>query len=413
MKRKVGIIGAGASGVMAAIRAAELGAEVTLYEHKIPGKKILVTGNGKCNLGNMLMTKECYYSSEIERVEKCLNQFGVKETISFFDEIGLCIKEKNGYLYPLAEQASVVVKVLMNRLNQLKVSIVEEKVILVDTVKNKRQGKAVTVVSEAGRCYYDAVIIACGSKASPKTGSDGSGYEIAKKLGHKLKPVLPALVQLRCSDKFCKELAGIRAESRIHIFDGKKEITMEEGELQLTDYGISGIPVFQLSGLVNRYLYQNKNASLTARINFFPQFTDKEFAMLCDKRLRNKDDISMEELFYGLHNQKLIKMLLRKVGLKSDNKLKEVDIKKIDRFFEECRNLEMHIVESNGYENAQVCTGGVNLKEVSDDLESKLAPNIYFAGEILDVDGRCGGYNLQWAWTSGFIAGEAAAGKKI
>ncbi|MBQ7775158.1 MAG: NAD(P)/FAD-dependent oxidoreductase [Lachnospiraceae bacterium] len=414
MKRRIAIIGGGASGMMAAITAAKQGAEVTIYEHMRLGKKILATGNGKCNLSNLYMTKDCFYSHDMKRLEKCLNRFGTEETIAFFEKQGLCIKERNGYLYPLAEQAAVVLQVLENCVKRAGISVIyEAKVEDVQPITKARPGRRVLVKIEASKDFYDAVIIACGSKAAPKTGSDGSGYTFAKQLGHKLVPVLPSLVQLRCSDSFCKAIAGIRSDALIHIYADGKLLCEEQGELQLTDYGISGIPVFQLSGSVNRYLYANKKATLVAKINFLPQMNEQEFQSFVQKRMKlAKEERIVEEFFCGVLNQKLMQLFIKLVGLKPDMPVSKTDKTKLRQVFELCRGFEMHITESNGFENAQVCTGGVDLREVTDDLESVYAPNVYFAGEILDVDGRCGGYNLQWAWTSGHIAGLAAASEK-
>lgn len=406
MRRKVAVIGGGAAGMTAAIEAARAGAEVTVYEHLKLGKKILATGNGKCNLGNLDLKPEYYHSSCMDRVRLCLDRFGIDQTIAFFEGMGLCLKEKNGYLYPLAEQAAVVLQLLEAELQRRKV-----KVLLEENIEAIRPGRSILIKTKNGKAFYDAVILACGSKAAPKTGSDGSGYDLAKSLGHKIQPILPSLVQLRCHDSFCKSLAGIRSEARIHIYEGKKQLFMEQGELQLTDYGISGIPVFQLSGAVNRYLYQNPKAELVAKVDFFPELSEKAYKELQEKRLKCfADERSVEDFFRGMLNQKLMQLLIKLAGLKPEQAVKQADKKKLAQVFALCRGLEFHIKESNGFENAQVCTGGVDLREVTDELESVYAKNVYFAGELLDVDGRCGGYNLQWAWTSGSIAGRAAAG---
>ncbi len=418
MRKKVAIIGGGASGMMAAIEAAGQGAEVTIYEHMRLGKKILATGNGKCNLGNMHMTPDCFFSHNMERVNNCLNRFSTAETIAFFEGMGLCLKEKNGYLYPLSEQAAVVQQVLEAQVNRLNISVItESKVHEIQTIEKQRPGRRVLLMTENGKEFYDAVILACGSKAAPKTGSDGSGYTFAKQLGHRLLPVLPSLVQLKCSDNFCKSIAGIRCDANIHIYDrvqdGEKLLCQEQGELQLTDYGISGIPVFQLSGLVNRYLYNNKKATLVAKIDFLPQMSDREFRIFVKNRMELiSEERTVEEFFLGVLNQKLMQLFMKLVGISSQAPVSKVNKEKLQQVFSLCKGLEMHITGSNGFENAQVCTGGVDLNEVTDDLESIYVENVYFAGELLDVDGRCGGYNLQWAWSSGYIAGHAAGTKR-
>lgn len=411
MQRTIAVIGGGASGMMSAIKAAESGAKVTIFEHNKLGKKILSTGNGKCNLTNRNMSTDCFFSHNMDRLQHCLHQFGVNETIHFFENAGLYLKEKNGYFYPLSEQASVVLQVLLNRVKTLSISVIyEDKVTDIKPVTKRKPGREVMVVTNNIPYFFDAVIICCGSQAAPKTGSDGSGYKLAEKLGHKILPILPSLVQLRCDDKFCKELAGIRTEAKIHIYDQKKKLWEESGELQLTDYGLSGIPIFQLSGYVNRYLFQHKNSKLIAVIDFMPHMGNFDDLDFCQKRRRMLSNTTVEEFFCGILNQKLMKVFIQLAGLQHNTSITKVSNEKLLEVYGYCRHFTFHISGSNGFDNAQVCTGGVDLNEVTDSLESIYNPGVYFAGEILDVDGKCGGYNLQWAWTSGCIAGEAAAG---
>ncbi len=421
MRKRIAVIGGGAAGMMAAITAAREGAEVTIYEHtERLGKKILSTGNGKCNLTNMDLSAEHYHSSNSELVKHCLQRFGVKESLAFFDSLGLWPKDKNGYIYPLAEQAAVVLDVLRYTVEALGIQVVTEaQVEKVYSVTNAGNDYRVCVENKGKKFFYHSVILACGSKAAPKTGSDGSGYDLAKSMGHTIMPVLPSLVQLKCSDSFCKALAGIRCEAEVHIYVGDEMLCKERGELQLTDYGISGIPVFQLSGLVNRRIYemtqnikknQAKELPVYAYIDFLPEYTMGELQEKLDKRCESViyKKGTVEEFFTGVLNKKLMLQLLKMADI---NPTEKVGCLSKDRLFEVLflgKNFKMHITGSNGFENAQVCTGGVSMLEVSENLESLKAKGIYFAGEILDVDGRCGGYNLQWAWTSGAIAGQAA-----
>lgn len=411
MKKRIAIVGGGAAGMMAAITAAKAGAKVTIYEHTDRlGKKILSTGNGKCNLSNREMDEKCFNSSDQALVKKCLERFSVEETVGFFISLGLCIKDKNGYLYPLAEQAAVVLDVLRYTIEKLSIEVLYQTQVRKIYGVNEREGNRICVENGKEKAYYHSVIIACGSMAAPKTGSDGSGYELARRMGHTIQPVLPALVQLKCNDSFCKAIAGIRCDAQIHIFAGKEKICEERGELQLTDYGISGIPVFQLSGLVNKYMLQNRGCNMTAKIDFLPDYSiddlDKLFKERCKSILYQKG--SVEEFFTGVLNKKLMQLFIRQAGLQPGAGVCEEKAGKLQKVFELCKSLEMHITGSNGFDNAQVCTGGIPLTEVSEQLESKKMKGVFFAGEILDVDGRCGGYNLQWAWTSGVIAGEVA-----
>lgn len=415
MKKQVAVIGGGAAGMVAAITAAREGADVTIFEHTDRlGKKILSTGNGKCNLGNLDMDVSCYYSSNPQLVEHCLNKFSTQDTVAFFESLGLYIKEKNGYLYPMAEQAAVVSDVLRYAVEAWKIKVIyNTNIKRIYEVLNSCGDRSLCVENGKEKLFFHSVIIACGSKAAPKTGSDGSGYDLAKGLGHDLRPVLPSLVQLRCKESFCKALAGVRCDAKIHIYDENKHLFEERGELQLTEYGISGIPVFQLSGAVNRYLYgkdETKGNVLQAVIDFMPDADEKDLNNLFEKNIKVKrhDNCTIEEFFTGFLNKKLTNVLIKHVGLQPGELVSKVSTGQLKKVYQCSKHLKMQITESNGFDNAQVCTGGVDMNQMTENLESKKVKGIYFAGEILDVDGRCGGYNLQWAWTSGYITGKAA-----
>ena len=406
MKKQIGVIGGGAAGMMAAITAAKEGAHVTILERNDRvGKKILQTGNGKCNLGNRALSVECYHGGDPEWIAAVMERFGTEDTIRFFQSIGLIVKEKNGYLYPVCEQAAAVLDVLRYELQALGVEILYQ--CKVTGVERMDSGKL--RVSDGEKTWqFDAVIVTCGGKAAPATGSDGSGFKIAKKLGHTCIPSVPALVQLRCQETdLLKGIAGVRADSEIRIFCDGREVCRERGELQLTDYGISGIPVFQLSSKVNYLLRDRQN--VTAQIDFLPDLSPEDYEKLQAGRKLLQGDRTAEEFFTGMLHKKLTSSLLKMAGIRLATPMREVPEEKICNYYYLCRALKLHITESNPYENAQVSAGGVDVKEVEPTMESKLCPGVYFAGEILDVDGRCGGYNLQWAWSSGYLAGHHAA----
>ncbi len=405
---RIAIIGGGASGMMAAITAARAGSTVVIYERNDRiGKKILATGNGKCNLGNKDLTVDLYYGGSSEFIEKSLRQFGVNDTIDFFQSIGLMIKEKNGYLYPLSEQASGVLDVLRGEIQALGIKVVTEaKVNMLCSKETDKWEIGYQNIKEV----FDKVIIACGSKATPKTGSDGSGYKLANQLGIQIIPTVPALVQLHCSEEYCKMIAGVRCDAQIRLFnikDKSKELARERGELQLTEYGISGIPIFQLSRIAN-YCLRDKE-DLIAVIDFLPDYSKEEFQTYCENRISLAKDKTVEEFFAGMLHKKLMTLFIKLSGLKTNTLMKDADKECIKQVFDLCKTFCLHVVGSNSYDNAQVCAGGVSLDEITSDMEIKKAKGIYFVGEVLDVDGRCGGYNLQWAWTSGYIAGMAAA----
>lgn len=407
-KLKVGVIGGGAAGMMAAITAASRGAEVTILERgERLGKKILMTGNGKCNLGNLYLNEEMYYGGNTEFIKISLNKFDTDDTIRFFHGLGMILKNKNGYLYPASEQAAVVLDVLRNELRVLGVNVITE--CKVNKIEKKEEGSIAVFDGNAGNrsFVFDKVILACGSKAAPKTGSDGSGYKLAKQLGHSIVPTVPALVQLKCREDYLKAVAGVRAEGRIEVWQNGNCIATEKGEIQFTEYGISGIPVFQISRVVNYILRSGQEPEVV--INLMPDYEEVAFSQLILGRALLQTGRTVEEFFTGMLNKKLMSLFIKLAGLKHTGSIEEADEAAKMQVYELCRSWKLHVIGSNPYDNAQVCAGGVDLKDITEEMESRIIPGVYFAGEILDVDGKCGGYNLQWAWCSGYLAGRAAA----
>lgn len=414
MGNTVGIVGSGAAGMVAAIAAARRGERVTLLEgNDRLGKKILSTGNGKCNLGNEKLDIGEYYTERPDLLERFLSRFGTADTISFFQGIGLMIKSRNGYLYPVCEQASAVLDVLRYEVAASGVEVVTE--CRIEEIGRDEGTGRLTVRGGGQALSFDRVILACGGQAAPKTGSDGSGYRLARQLGHRVIPVVPALVQLICQEDFLKSVAGVRAQARLSVLDRGRCAAQESGELQLTEYGISGIPVFQLSRVVN-YILREREApgrdrqgrmkeAVEVVIDFLPDMGPEEFARLCARRKSLSGKRTVEEFFTGMLHKKLMLLFIRLAGLKPTESMDRADGKKVARVYELCRKWSVHVVGSKSYDQAQVCAGGVPLDEVTENLESRKTPGVYFAGEILDVDGKCGGYNLQWAWCSGYIAG--------
>ena len=423
MGNTVGIVGGGAAGMMAAITAARRGGKVTLLEgNDRLGKKILSTGNGKCNLGNESLGAADYYTGRPDMLEEFLGRFGTADTVSFFRGIGLMTKSRGGYLYPACEQAAAVLDVLRYEVKAAGVEVVTD--FKAESVRRGRRAKLFEVHGTGGIRSFDRIILACGGKAAPKTGSDGSGYRIAEQLGHSLVPTVPALVQLRCREDYFKSVAGVRADAMLRVRHKGEWAAAERGELLLADYGISGIPVFQLSRVVNYILLEDavsrKERGAGRRgageveicIDFLPDYTQEAFREFAEERRLLQGQRTVEEFFAGMLHKKLMLLFVRLAGLKPSESMAWADQNKIRQVYRFCRNWTVHVTGSNSYENAQVCAGGVPLHEVTEDLESKKMQGVYFAGEILDVDGKCGGYNLQWAWCSGHLAGRAAAKMK-
>ncbi len=389
-KRQVVIIGAGASGLMAAIMAARNGAAVTVLEqNEKPGKKICATGNGKCNFSNLVMPDDAYRGKHPEFVDNALAQFSVKDTVEFFKELGIFPLDKNGYLYPRSNQAQSVVDVLCMEASHLGIKIkTNEQVIAIETEKN---GRNFQVLTKGWHYEADALILANGSKASSISGSDGSGYELAKSLKHHIIPVYPALTALKCKGPAFKVWAGVRTEGEVSLLIDGKFYKSERGELQLTEYGISGIPVFQISTYAIRAVREDHKAEI--RINFMPELSEEELNQLLHSRKKACPYKNEKELLVGLFPEKLIKVLTSQKHL----------ISAIKEF-------PLEVQDGMSFSQAQVCSGGVDTIQVNaHTMESKLCRNLYFTGELLDIDGTCGGYNLQWAWSSGAVAGINAA----
>ncbi len=449
MKQDIIIIGAGASGLMAAISAARRGSKVLVIEQKDKaGKKILATGNGKCNYTNLYQAPECYRSEDSTFAMKVLSAFPVKQTLGFFEELGIYPKEREGYLYPNSEQAASVVQVLMMECERLGVSFVyEEKVkeILPEQKKGNSGDTAYRVLTEKllpspeklkqgvkskqgekskqgdqlqrgenqgnkqNSYIASGLILATGGCASPKLGSDGSGYTLAKSLGHTLIKPLPALVQLKSPEKYCKTVSGVRTTGKVIACTEKGKLNEEEGEIIFTDYGISGIPILQISRFVAKALERKEKVEL--KLDFMPGLEKNTVKKLLTERIERSSNKNLEEMMVGLLNHKLSYIMIKEAGLDPCQSMNSIKTKDIDQLTAQLKEFRMRIADTNSFENAQVCAGGIPTSEIDPaTMESKKIKNLYLCGELVDVDGTCGGYNLQWAWSSGHLAGVSAAG---
>lgn len=408
------IIGGGAAGLMAAITAAENGAGVTILEH-MPrvGKKILSTGNGKCNLTNLDMRPDCYRCGIADFPMTAIGRFSVADTVSFFRRLGVVVTDRNGYVYPASGQAQTVLDALREKTESLGVRIVTE--CRPETVE--RDGTGFCVRTSCGAFQGDFLILAAGSKAAPATGSDGSGYDLAASLGHKIVKPLPALVQLKCRGDFFRSIAGVRTEAEVSLYTAGKHgelgdlLASDRGGLQLTDYGISGIPVFQVSRYASEALDRKKR--VLAVLDFFPSLKDEELFSLLKEQRMYLSDRKAEGFLNGIFHKKLAALFLKAAGIRGEEMAGRLSDKKLLAAAELIKRTVVEVTAANSFDKAQVCMGGVRVKNVDPcTMESRLVPGLYFAGEILDVDGICGGYNLQWAWSSGYAAGASATGKE-
>ncbi len=404
-QRHVIIVGGGASGLVAAISAAREGASVTIIEQKERvGKKILSTGNGRCNLTNEYMTPDCFRGEDTAIVSEVLEQFGYAETVEFFTSLGVVFRNRQGYLYPNSDQASTILDVLRMEIERLDVTVLTEQSVL----DINKTSKGYYITTTKGTISGDAVILATGGKAAPVLGSDGSGYALAKKFGHSVSPVVPALVQLRGTRTDYKQVAGVRTQAKVSLYVADCFMGEDTGELQLVDYGFSGIPVFQISRFAAKGLYEKKGVEI--ELDFIPAMTEEAFADMIYNRMTMHGYKEAEDFLVGIFHKKLIGFLLKAVGISPRATMYSLEREQIEDLIRVCKHFKDEIRGTNDFPQAQVCAGGVRTSEVSGStLESAYENDLYLTGELLDIDGICGGYNLQWAWSTGYIAGKHAA----
>lgn len=427
---KIAVIGAGASGMMAAIQAAGKGAEVTCFERKEKiGKKIYATGNGHCNFSNQKMLdptfqiKDGFYTKEPSKVEQALQRIGVRKICTFFEQEGMLIRSREGYLYPYSGQAATVVELLTRKLKQVNATIFCDVQVL--AVKKRPDGRFQLVFQPGENCdkknlrnhtLFDRVILAGGGKAAPALGSDGSGFTLAAGLGHHVTGCRPSLCGVKCEKTFFSEWAGIRTAATVRVLSmGRNEILAENtGEVQLTDYGISGIPTFQVSHVIGEHLNSLHNTEsvkengVPLELDFLPDFTEEYLQQQLQTRLRNTvtESLTLADLFMGMVNRKLLACILKQKGLQWEQRISFPDATAL---LQTLKHFPVNATGLNDFTQAQVTAGGVPLEEIDQNFQSLKVPGFFLCGELLDVDGICGGYNLQWAWTSGWIAGESAS----
>ncbi len=396
------IIGAGAAGMMAAITAARENKSVCVIEKldKV-GKKLLATGNGKCNFTNEAMSEDAFHGDRAF-IEQVLTQFCVADCLNFFHSIGIYPKSKNGYYYPNSEQAASIVCALEQELLRLDVKLSLET--YVTDISSNREG--VLVSTNKGLFYGKKLIVATGLLAAPKLGSDGSLFEIIKGLGHRFSPILPALCGFYCKGLPFKKISGVRVQGTVAVYVDDVKLAEDTGEIQFTDYGLSGIPVFQISHYVSKGLYEKQNVNIVVAL--LPEFNKAQLIKELIYRKRGLGQTTATYLLNGLLPQKLSDMLLDKIHVNRENRISFLQEKDFEELAECIQNIQVKVTAYRDFEFAQICTGGIPVIDLETaTLESKLAENVHFAGEILDVDGICGGYNLHFAWATGYIAGKA------
>lgn len=433
-KYDIAVVGGGASGMTAAITAARLGADVIVIEKNDQvGKKLLATGNGRCNFTNTEIGKGQYFSDGIELLVPLLSGYGTADAVSFFESLGIVSYEnKDGGCYPYSNRAKDVKDCFDAALRKEKVTVRCNTSVRKIAADAHEDGFVITAVMtgdaaeknatgnhtgskggpDAGRVTVSAsaCILATGGMAAPKSGSTGDGYYYAKSFGHTIIEPHPALVGLVCADKIIQQLAGLRTKATVSLLVDGRPVREEYGEVQFNKDGLSGIPVMSLSRLAtdSRMAYNTPVLSL----NLFPPTMDEEESMkllaeLVSVKGRGK---SVFESLCGLLADKLRAAVLSKAGINKDAAAKGVTACELGRLHRTLCGLSFPVTGSKGYDAAQATAGGIPLDEVDmGSFASLKQDGLYLCGELLDVDGICGGYNLHFAWASGEAAGRAAA----
>ena len=394
----IGIIGAGASGMAAALAAAENpNVQVILLERQARvGRKLQATGNGRCNLTNLHALEGGYHGNDPTFAAPALEAFSPQKTLDWFRRLGLyTVAEPSGKVYPYSDQANSVVDVLRFALEKPNITLYAG--FEVQKLRQKPEGFSVSNAEQT--LYCDKLIIACGGLAGTKLGGTMAGYKLLAKLGHKSTRLRPTLVQLKTDWPEVASLKGVRANCHIQILHDGDLHRQSRGELQFTEYGISGPVVFEVSRDAC-----SKKGSWTAVIDFLPEWTEE---MLLDELSRRRGgNLPMEELLTGILHNRLGRVLTRAAGVKGKQLVRQLSDQETRQVCRAVKALEIGLTEPMGMDSAQVTAGGVLTGQFDPmTMESRLVPGLYACGEVLDIDGDCGGYNLQWAWSSGRCAG--------
>lgn len=407
------IVGGGASGLMAAIVAKDFGMDVAIIEgNDRIGKKILVTGNGRCNItnSNIAFPYTNFHSENNDFFQEALNNFTIEDTKSMFLSLGLPLTElESGKMYPKSLQASSVIDIFRMALDDRNIPLYAN--CKINSISKGNNFTLDTNNEEYKRFSCNKLILSCGGKSASKTGSDGSGYKLGKSFGHSTIETLPGIVQLKLDYPHLKALAGIKFDGAVSVLINDKVKFTDVGEVLFTDYGISGPPVLQLSSHVSKAL--NNGEKVTIRVDMFPHESKDDVENFFATHFSIFSHREISNTLIGVINKKLISTILKEVGIKDIHlPCSNIDWKYTDRLINKFKQWDFNCIGTNGFPNAQVTVGGINTREINNlTLESKIVKDLYLCGEILDVHGDCGGFNLQWAWSSGYLAAKSAANK--
>ena len=402
----IGIIGGGASGMAAALSAAQnQNVQVVLLERQARvGRKLQATGNGRCNLTNLNAGKGGYHGDDAGFAVNALKVFGPERTLVWFRSLGLfTVAEESGRVYPYSDQANSVVDVLRFGLERENIRLETG----FEVEKVKRTAEGFRLEGTGGTVCCNKLIIACGGLAGTKLGGTMSGYKLLRAMGHKCTKLRPTLVQLKSSWTGVAGLKGVRANCRAEILRNGEHVSGSTGELQFTEYGLSGPVIFEIS----RDVCQG-GGEWVCRLDFLPEVAEEE---LRRELLRRKQtNLPVSELLTGILHNRLGRVLTQSVGISGYVPVSQLEEYEIDAVCKAVKGFEVALTEPMGMDSAQVTAGGILTGEFDPDtMESRIVPGLYACGEVLDIDGDCGGYNLQWAWSSGYVAGSHAGGSKL
>ena len=398
---RAAVIGAGASGMTAALTAARLGHEVTLYERQARvGRKLMATGNGRCNLTNTGAGPSNYHGEAPDFVRPALEAFPSEAALDFFRGLGLLAREEwGGRVYPLSNSANSVVDVLRQALDAAGVELIAG-----DRVRElRRGGSGYSVTTESGdKRSFDAVVVACGGLAGEKLGGGRDGYELLKALGHSRTALRPALVQITTEPMYPRSLKGIKADCALRVLSRDELLAESCGELLFTETGVSGPAAFDVSRAVS----EAGDAKMELEIDFLRDYTPAEVLAHLQNRAKTAPELPASELLTGSVHNRLGRMLIKYADIDAAKPLSGLSERELRSVTGACKRFKLPVRGTEGFANAQVTAGGIRTSEFDPrTLESRLCPRLFACGEVLDIDGDCGGYNLQWAWASGVLAG--------
>lgn len=396
---EVVIIGGGASGMAAAIAAAGNGHSVTIIERQARvGRKLLSTGNGRCNITNMDVCIDNYHGENVGFVRYALSVWTPEKVLEFFAGLGLMtVTEYGGRVYPLSNQASSVLDVLRFALEKPNIRLVAGAT--VDSVKRQGRGFVVSWAEESVRC--DKLIVACGGCAGSKLGGVMDGYNILKSLGHSRTALHPALTQIRTQPEVPRSMKGIKVNANVRVLRGKALLAERAGELLFTDTGVSGTVIFELSRCVS-----TGGEGLSLEIDMFEAMEKGKVRSYLYARKNARPSAPAKEIFTGALHSRVGMALCKYAGINGETACADLKAGDMDALAAAAKALKLPVTGVSGFESAQVTAGGMKTAEFDPKtMESRIVPNLYACGEVLDIDGDCGGYNLQWAWASGLLAG--------